>query len=81
MQIDAKNLAFGVRHNSTESGYQKFVRKITYDKEKYRTVLIPESLFEKIEEIVDFDESSYVSVSEFVKEVIRNRLREMGYKI
>lgn len=50
-------------------------------RKKYRTVSIPESLFERIEEIVESDKSSYVSVSEFVKEVVRNRLREMGYKI
>ena len=34
MRLDGNNLAFGVRYDSIDFSYQKFVRRITYDKEK-----------------------------------------------
>ena len=46
-------------------------------RKRYRTVAIPEDLYEKCEKIVRDGNLGYTSVSEFVKEAIRKRLEEL----
>ncbi len=47
----------------------------------YRGLTIPESLIEKVEDIIEKrKELGYVSVSEFVKEAIRRRIEEIESK-
>ncbi len=50
-------------------------------KKRYRTVSLPEELFEKIEAVIESKEYGYSSVTEFIKELVRERLRELGYKV
>jgi len=47
-------------------------------RKRYRTISIPEELVEKIEQVVAGG-YGYTSLSEFVKECLRNRLRELGF--
>ena len=44
---------------------------------RYRTIAIPEDLYEKCEQVVKSGDLGYSSVSEFVKEAIRKRLEEL----
>mgnify|MGYP000680998150 CR=1 FL=1 len=49
-------------------------------KKGYRTVTIPEELYEIIREIVkNRKKYGYGNVSEFVRDALRRRLRELGY--
>ena len=48
-------------------------------RERYRTVSLPEELTKKIVEVINSKRYGYASISEFVKECIRNKLRELGY--
>ena len=43
----------------------------------YRNIKIPEELYQEVKKIVDSGELGYRSVSEFVIESIRMRLREL----
>jgi Arc/MetJ-type ribon-helix-helix transcriptional regulator len=47
-------------------------------RKRYRTIAIPEELYEKCEKIVKEGNLGYSSVSEFVKEAIRKRLEELN---
>lgn len=40
---------------------------------------MPEELIEKIVEVIASKKHGYVSTSEFIKECVRDRLRELGY--
>jgi len=44
----------------------------------YMSVSIPKQLMEVIEEVIESGETTYSSKTEFIKEAIRLRLREMG---
>ncbi len=46
-------------------------------RKRYRTVALPEELYEKVEEIVRRGKLGYSSVSEFVKDAVRRRLEEI----
>jgi len=54
-------------------------------KKQYRTISLPQELYitieEAIEEAIKNENGDYVPTSEFVKDVVRTRLRELGYKI
>ena len=50
-------------------------------RKKYKTVSIPEELAIMIEEVIESDNYGYSSISEFVKESVRERLRGLGYKV
>jgi len=50
-------------------------------RKQYRTISIPEELYTTIEEAMEKERGGYVSVGEFVKEAVRTKLRELGYKI
>jgi hypothetical protein len=43
---------------------------------RYRNVSIPQELYEKVEELVQSRKSGYVSVSDAVKDAIRDLLRK-----
>jgi Arc/MetJ-type ribon-helix-helix transcriptional regulator len=43
---------------------------------RYRNVSIPQELYEKVEELVQSQKSGYVSVSDAVKDAIRDLLRK-----
>ncbi len=49
-------------------------------RKRYGTISLPQELLDRIEEVVDSGKFGYASASEFVKEAIRERLRELGYK-
>jgi len=49
--------------------------------ERYVTISLPESFVKKIDEVIDNKDFGYSSRAEFVKESIRNRLRELGIQI
>ena len=50
-------------------------------RKKYKTVSISEEHTTMIEDVIDSDNYGYSSISEFVKESVRERLRELGYKV
>ncbi|MBS7631422.1 hypothetical protein KEJ47_07615 [Candidatus Bathyarchaeota archaeon] len=50
-------------------------------KYKYHTVNLPESLAEKIEEVISSGKHGYTSVSDFVKSAVRKYLKELGYLV
>ena len=43
---------------------------------RYRNVSIPEDLYEKVEKLVKSEKSGYVSVSDAVKDAVRELLRK-----
>ena len=45
---------------------------------KWRTVQIPTSLYEQIQEVVSNPRTGYTGVSDFVREAIRKRLEDFG---
>lgn len=45
---------------------------------RWASVRIPEDLYKLIQRVVE-EHKEYTSVSDFVVETLRNRLREMGY--
>ena len=50
-------------------------------RKQYRTISIPEELYITIEEATKKEGGGYASVGEFVKDAVRTKLRELGYKI
>lgn len=48
-------------------------------RKRYVTVSVPVELSEIVSKVVKSKKYGYISVSEFVKESIRERLRELGY--
>ncbi len=48
-------------------------------RKRYRTISIPEELYLIVEEIVKSGKGGYVSVGEFIKEALRDKLRELDY--
>ncbi len=46
---------------------------------RWRVVKIPEELAKIIEEIVREEKYGYTSISDFVTDAVRKRLRELGY--
>ncbi len=50
-------------------------------KYKYHTVNVPESLAEKIKEVISSGSHGYTSVPDFVKASVRRYLRELGYLV
>ncbi|MFQ6085279.1 MAG: ribbon-helix-helix domain-containing protein [Candidatus Bathyarchaeia archaeon] len=50
-------------------------------RKKYRTVSIPEDLYDRIEDAVNNGNGGYTSVGEFVRESVRRTLRELGTKL
>ena len=50
-------------------------------RKEYRTISIPEELYTTIEEAMKKERGGYASVGEFVKDAVRTKLRELGYKI
>lgn len=48
---------------------------------KYNSVSIPESLMKKIDELIEKEETTYTSKTEFVKDAIRIRLRDFGLNV
>ena len=50
-------------------------------RKRYRTVSIPDKLYEMVEKAVKSGKGGYASVGEFVRESVRKRLRELGYRI
>jgi Arc/MetJ-type ribon-helix-helix transcriptional regulator len=43
---------------------------------KYRNVSLPEELYDKLEKLVESKEAGYVSVSDAVKDAVRELLRK-----
>ena len=43
---------------------------------RYRNVSVPEELYQKLEKLVETKESGYVSVSDAVKDAVRELLRK-----
>ncbi|MGD2200501.1 MAG: ribbon-helix-helix domain-containing protein [Candidatus Bathyarchaeota archaeon] len=50
-------------------------------KYKYHTVNLPESLADKIDEVISSGKHGYTSIPDFVKTAVRKYLRELGYLI
>mgnify|MGYP000220983314 CR=1 FL=1 len=50
-------------------------------RKKYRTISIPEELYLVVEEAVRSGKGGYTSIGEFVKEAVRDRLRELDFKV
>jgi Arc/MetJ-type ribon-helix-helix transcriptional regulator len=50
-------------------------------KYKYHTVNLPETLAEKIEEVIKSGNHGYTSIPDFVKSAVRRYLRELEYLI
>jgi Arc/MetJ-type ribon-helix-helix transcriptional regulator len=48
-------------------------------KYKYHTVNLPDSLARIIEEVVESRKHGYTSIPDFVKDAVRQYLRELGY--
>jgi Arc/MetJ-type ribon-helix-helix transcriptional regulator len=43
---------------------------------QYRNISLPEELYDKLENLVDSEEAGYVSVSDAVKDAVRELLRK-----
>ena len=54
---------------------------MTSRKYKYHTVNLPESLANKIQEVIDSSKHGYTSIPDFVKTAVRRYLRELGYLV
>ena len=50
-------------------------------KYKYHTVNLPESLANKIQDVIDSGEHGYTSIPDFVKASVRRYLRDLEYLI
>lgn len=50
-------------------------------KYNYHTVNLPESLAEKIDEVIRSGKHGYTSIPDFVKASVRRYLRELGYLV
>lgn len=50
-------------------------------KYNYHTVNLPESLAEKIDEVIRSGKHGYTSIPDFVKAAVRRYLRELGYLV
>lgn len=50
-------------------------------KYKYHTVNLPDSLAQKIEEVIASGKHGYTSIPDFVKAAVRAYLRELGYLV
>ncbi len=48
-------------------------------KYNYHTVNLPESLAEKIKEVIESGSHGYTSIPDFVKSAVRRYLRDLGY--
>ena len=48
---------------------------------KYHTVNLPESLAQRIEEVIASGKHGYTSIPDFVKASVRRYLRELGYLV
>jgi len=46
--------------------------------EKYVSVSIPKSLIDKIDEVIESNEFGYSSRAEFMKEAVREKLKQLG---
>jgi len=54
---------------------------MTSRKYKYHTINLPESLANKIKEVISSGAHGYTSVPDFVKASVRRYLRELGYLV
>jgi Arc/MetJ-type ribon-helix-helix transcriptional regulator len=50
-------------------------------KYKYHTVNLPESLAQKIEEVIESGNHGYTGIPDFVKSAVRRYLRDLGYLV
>jgi Arc/MetJ-type ribon-helix-helix transcriptional regulator len=48
-------------------------------KYQYHTVNLPQSLSDKITEVVESEKHGFTSIPDFVKDAVRKYLRELGY--
>ncbi|MFQ5951732.1 MAG: ribbon-helix-helix domain-containing protein [Candidatus Geothermarchaeales archaeon] len=46
----------------------------------YSAVSLPEDLLERVRQVIESERGGYSSIAEFVKEAIRLRLKELGFK-
>jgi len=50
-------------------------------KYKYHTVNLPDSLAQKVEEVIASGKHGYTSIPDFVKAAVRMYLKELGYLV